>query len=133
MTFCVAQIACEKDINDNVIFKWLRLWQNEGRMSCRLPVTIKSSPSPAMLPVEVIPEPTPSYRPWSTLRIQCRFLLCRVPPWQNGTGEPSPELLALLRRELIGRCHMRASGSRAALQFDNPKLWCSNQNRFYMM
>ncbi|ENR4353261.1 transposase [Salmonella enterica] len=27
---CVAQIARENGINDNVIFKWLRLWQEEG-------------------------------------------------------------------------------------------------------
>lgn len=25
---CVAQIARENGVNDNVIFKWLRLWQN---------------------------------------------------------------------------------------------------------
>ena len=36
---CVAQIARENGVNDNVIFKWLRLWQNEGRISRRLPVT----------------------------------------------------------------------------------------------
>ncbi|HIF7345061.1 TPA: transposase, partial [Escherichia coli] len=35
----VAQIARENGVNDNVIFKWLRLWQNEGRVSRRLPVT----------------------------------------------------------------------------------------------
>ncbi len=33
---CVAQIARENGVNDNVIFKWLRLWQNEGRVSRRL-------------------------------------------------------------------------------------------------
>ncbi|MBI9645123.1 transposase, partial [Escherichia coli] len=39
---CVAQIARENGVNDNVIFKWLRLWQNEGRVSRRLPVTTSS-------------------------------------------------------------------------------------------
>ncbi|MCU9703871.1 transposase [Escherichia coli] len=29
----VARIAREHDINDNLLFKWLRLWQNEGRVS----------------------------------------------------------------------------------------------------
>ncbi|HAJ6155656.1 TPA: transposase, partial [Escherichia coli] len=29
----VARIAREHDINDNLLFKWLRLWQNEGRIS----------------------------------------------------------------------------------------------------
>ncbi|NPF32457.1 transposase, partial [Escherichia coli] len=33
----VACIAREHDINDNLLFKWLRLWQNEGRVSRRLP------------------------------------------------------------------------------------------------
>ena len=38
----VARIAQEHDINDNLLFKWLRLWQNEGRISRRLPVTTSS-------------------------------------------------------------------------------------------
>ena len=43
---CVAQIARENGVNDNVIFKWLRLWQNEGRVSRRLPVTTSSDTFP---------------------------------------------------------------------------------------
>lgn len=39
---CVAQIARENSVNDNVIFKWLRLWQNEERVSRCLPVTTSS-------------------------------------------------------------------------------------------
>ncbi|MGP3221127.1 transposase [Serratia bockelmannii] len=35
----VAQVAREYGINDNVIFKWLRLRQNEGRISRRPPAT----------------------------------------------------------------------------------------------
>lgn len=38
----VARIAREHDINDNRLFKWLRLWQNERRISWRLPVTTSS-------------------------------------------------------------------------------------------
>ena len=56
----VARIAREHDINDNpklfhfcptvltiicqiyLLFKWLRLWQNEGRISRRLQVTTSS-------------------------------------------------------------------------------------------
>ncbi|TQN75935.1 UNVERIFIED_ORG: transposase [Citrobacter freundii] len=33
----VAQIARENGINDNIIFKWLRLWQDEGRCDGHLP------------------------------------------------------------------------------------------------
>ncbi|RFY24199.1 IS66 family insertion sequence hypothetical protein, partial [Salmonella enterica subsp. enterica serovar Enteritidis] len=35
----VARIAREHDINDNVLFKWLRPWQNEWRRKRRIPVT----------------------------------------------------------------------------------------------
>lgn len=57
---CVAQIARENGVNDNVLFKWLRLWQDEGRISRRLLATVESSPLPMMLPVEVIPDPVPT-------------------------------------------------------------------------
>ncbi|MDI6539594.1 transposase [Pantoea ananatis] len=57
---CVAQIARENGVNDNVIFKWLLLWQDEGGISYRLPATIESSSSPTMLPVEVLPDPAPT-------------------------------------------------------------------------
>ncbi|MDA6657243.1 transposase, partial [Escherichia coli] len=50
---CVAQIARENGVNDNVIFKWLRLWQNEGRVSRRLPVTTSSDTGVELLPVEI--------------------------------------------------------------------------------
>ena len=50
---CVAQIARENGVNDNVIFKWLRLWQNEGRLSRRLPVTTSSDTGVELLPVEI--------------------------------------------------------------------------------
>ncbi|KAA0031099.1 transposase, partial [Escherichia coli] len=40
----------------NVIFKWLRLWQNEGRVSRRLPVTTSSDTGVELLPVEITPD-----------------------------------------------------------------------------
>ncbi|MDK9365403.1 transposase [Lelliottia sp. V106_12] len=57
----VAKIARENGVNDNVIFKWLRLWQNEDRISCHLPATVMTSSLPTILPVEVVPDPTPSW------------------------------------------------------------------------
>ena len=53
---CVAQIARENGVNDNVIFKWLRLWQNEGRVSRRLPVTTTSDAGVELLPMEITPD-----------------------------------------------------------------------------
>ncbi|WP_261595589.1 IS66-like element accessory protein TnpA, partial [Escherichia coli] len=52
----VARIAREHDINDNLLFKWLRLWQNEGRISRRLPVTTSSGAGVELLPVEIMPD-----------------------------------------------------------------------------
>ncbi|EBX9481324.1 TPA: transposase [Salmonella enterica] len=104
---CVAQIARENGINDNVIFKWLRLWQNEGRISRRLPATTSSSPSPGLLPVEVIPDPPPSdeLNTGSALFSPLNASSCCV-EFRHGKmtlDNPSPELLAVLIRELTGR------------------------------
>ncbi|EPS8824327.1 transposase, partial [Shigella boydii] len=52
----IARIAREHDINDNLLFKWLRLWQNEGRISRRLPVTTSSDTGVELLPVEITPD-----------------------------------------------------------------------------
>nr|WP_244582683.1 transposase [Escherichia coli] len=52
----VARIAREHNINDNLLFKWLRLWQNEGRVSRRLPVTTSSDTGVELLPVEITPD-----------------------------------------------------------------------------
>ncbi len=106
---CVAQIARENGVNDNVIFKWLRLWQNEGRISRRLPVTTASGAE--LLPVEITPDETkepvaaltpllstPSQSPVSTSSCKVEFR------HGNMTLEnPSPELLTVLLRELTGR------------------------------
>ena len=107
LSACVAQIARGNGVNDNVIFKWLRLWQDEGRISRRLPATIESSPSPMMLPVEVISDPAPTGETntdtgqYSALNASS----CCV-EFRHGKmtlENPSPELLTVLLRELTGR------------------------------
>ena len=49
----VARIAREHDINDNLLFKWLRLSLLKGRISRRLPVTNSSGIGVELLPVEM--------------------------------------------------------------------------------
>lgn len=103
----VAQIARETGVAHNLVFKWLRLWQNEGRISRRLPATIAPTSSSVLLPVEVISDPTQSDEQSTTI--------CQ-PPSLNATSccvefrhgkmtleNPSPELLTVLLRELTGR------------------------------
>ncbi|EKC7686043.1 transposase [Salmonella enterica] len=107
----VARIAREHDINDNLLFKWLRLWQNEGRVSRRLPVTTSSDTGVELLPVEITPdeqkEPmatltpllsTPSHNTVSASSCKIEFRHGKMT-----LENPSPELLTVLIRELSGR------------------------------
>ncbi|HAX5171918.1 TPA: transposase [Escherichia coli] len=107
----VARIAREHDINDNLLFKWLRLWQNEGRISRRLPVTTSSGAGVELLPVEITPdeqkEPMAAIAPSLSTSTQTRVSAssCKV-EFRHGNmtlENPSPELLTVLIRELTGR------------------------------
>ena len=107
----VARIAREHDINDNLLFKWLRLWQNEGRISRRLPVTTSSDTGVELLPVEITPdeqkEPVAAIAPSLSTSTQTRVSAssCKV-EFRHGNmtlENPSPELLTVLIRELSGR------------------------------
>ena len=107
----VARIAREHDINDNLLFKWLRLWQNEGRISRRLPVTTSSDTGVELLPVEITPdeqkEPVAAIAPSLSTSTQTRVSAssCKV-EFRHGNmtlENPSSELLTVLIRELTGR------------------------------
>ena len=109
----VAQLAREHGVDNNLIFKWLRLWQREGRISRRMPPTIvgptvsQSFPaSPTLVPVELIDTPrcaTDAPAP-EALSVACAAS-CHV-EFHYGKmmlENPSPELLTVLIRELTGR------------------------------
>ncbi|EPC0938327.1 transposase [Escherichia coli] len=105
----VARIAREHDINDNLLFKWL--WQNEGRVSRRLPVTTSSDTGVKLLPVEITPdeqkEPVVAIAPSLSTSTQTRVSAssCKV-EFRHGNmtlENPSPALLTVLTRELTGR------------------------------
>ena len=108
---CVAQIARENGVNDNVIFKWLRLWQNEGRVSRCLPITTSSDTGVELLPVEITPDEPKE--PMSILPLllstpsqsTASASSCKVEFHYDKTTlkNPSPELLTVLIRELSGR------------------------------
>ncbi|HBT4274313.1 TPA: transposase [Klebsiella pneumoniae] len=105
----VARIAREHDINDNLLFKWLRLWQNEGRISRRLPVTTSSGTGVELLPVEITPdepkEPVAALTPSLSTQTTVSASSCKV-EFRHGNmtlENPSPELLTVLIRELTGR------------------------------
>ena len=105
----VARIAREHDINDNLLFKWLRLWQNEGRISRRLQVTTSSDTGVELLPVEITPdepqEPVAALTPSLSTQTTVSASSCKV-EFRHGNmtlENPSPELLTVLIRELSGR------------------------------
>ena len=105
----VARIAREHDINDNLLFKWLRLWQNEGRISRRLPVTTSSDAGVELLPVEITPdeqkEPMAALLLSTPSQSTVSASSCKV-EFRHGNmtlENPSPELLTVLIRKLTGR------------------------------
>jgi len=107
----VSQIARENSVGSNLIFKWLRLWQQEGRISRRLPATVTPPSKPVLLPVEVISElPTPdtsadkTRHSRATLPASVSVPSCCI-EFRFGKmtlSNPSPELLGVVLRELTG-------------------------------
>lgn len=101
---CVAQIARENGINDNLLFNWRHLWRNGGLQppgeheTSLLPVTLTPEPDnkiPAPVQVEQINTPSDSLccelvLPAGTLRLK---------------GELTPALLQTLIREMKGSSH----------------------------
>ncbi|ECC6794979.1 transposase [Salmonella enterica] len=71
----VAALARQHDVNDNLLFKWIRLWQREGRVC----YPRKNSLSlPVLIPVQLRAEPSsptsepPSCSPQTACHIKCR-------------------------------------------------------------
>lgn len=106
---CVAKIAREHGINDNVLFKWIRLWQKEGRVSRRLPRTRTVQTSPVLLPVELVKETSamtevkPLMQPPAALSTTASSCCIEFRHGKMTLDNPSPELLAALICELSGR------------------------------
>ena len=99
----VAKIARENGVAHNLIFKWLRMWQNEGRVSRRLPATVTSSSELSLLPVEIVPDPTISDTGSGQCPLNASSCSVELRHGRISLENPSPELLAVLLRELTGR------------------------------
>lgn len=99
----VAKIARENGVAHNLIFKWLRMWQNEGRISRRLTATITPPPGPSLLPVEIVPESTESDIASGLCPLNASSCCVEFRHGKITLENPSPELLAVLLRELTGR------------------------------
>ncbi|WP_072093987.1 transposase [Trabulsiella odontotermitis] len=93
----IAALARQHDVNDNLLFKWIRLWQREGRV-CRS--RKNASPLPALIPVQLQAESSlstfepPSCSPPTACHIKCRG-------GEITLTHPSAELMSTLLRELM--------------------------------
>lgn len=99
----VAKIARENGVAHNLIFKWLRMWQHEGRVSRRLPATIAQPSVPSLLPVKIVPETTASDVASGQCPLNASSCCVEFRHGKITLENPSPELLAVLLRELTGR------------------------------
>ncbi|EAA4684166.1 transposase [Salmonella enterica subsp. enterica serovar Oranienburg] len=99
----VAKIARENGVAHNLIFKWLRMWQNEGRVSRRLPATIVPPSGPSLLPVEIMPDSAVSDTASGLCPLNASSCCVEFRHGKITLENPSPELLAVLLRELTRR------------------------------
>ncbi|MGA4650085.1 transposase [Citrobacter portucalensis] len=99
----VAKIARENGVAHNLIFKWLRMWQNEGRVSRRLPATIVPPSGPSLLPVETMPDPAVSDTASELCPLNASSCCVEFRHGKITLENPSPGLLAVLLRELTGK------------------------------
>lgn len=94
----VAALAREYNINDNLLFKWIRLWQSEGRVS-RPRRQYRKAASASLLPVEVTSEtPLPAVTSADPRQTVCH---ARLLQGDITLHNPSPELLSLILREMM--------------------------------
>ncbi|WP_309582935.1 transposase [Scandinavium tedordense] len=99
----VAKIARESGVVHNLIFKWLRMWQHEGRVSRRLPAAIAQPSAPSLLAVEIVPEATVSDVASGLYPLNASSCCVEFRHSKITLKNPSQELLAVLLRELTGR------------------------------
>lgn len=93
----IAALARQHDVNDNLLFKWIRLWQREGRV-CR--PRKNSSSLPALIPVQLQAEPSlPAFEPPSCSPPTACHIKCRG--GEITLTHPSAELMSTVLRELM--------------------------------
>jgi transposase len=94
----VAAIARENGFNDNLLFKWLRLWNAQGCLTRK--VASASTDKTVLIPVTTAhpasPEHTTEAAPATLCRIELRHDTILL-------QEPSTELICHLIRELSGK------------------------------
>ncbi|WP_350417962.1 transposase [Pectobacterium aroidearum] len=96
----VAALARQYDVNDNLLFKWVRLWQREGQVA-RSRGEYRKNSSPALLLVQLTPPMSdlPSVIP----SVGSTDTVChaRLRHGDITLHNPSAELMRLVLREMM--------------------------------
>ncbi|EBG2396907.1 transposase [Salmonella enterica subsp. enterica] len=98
----VAKIARENGVAHNLIFQWLRMWQNEGWVSRRLPATIPPPSEMSLLPVEIVSEPTALNTSSGQCPLNASSCCVEFRHGKISLRNPSPEFLAVLTVRALG-------------------------------
>nr|WP_225368436.1 transposase [Enterobacter hormaechei] len=96
----VAAIAREYGVNNNLLFKWMRIWQREGLIS-RPRRQYRKTASPTLLPVQITP-PTSALPPVTSMA-SSQDIIChaRLLHGEITLHNPSTELMSLVLREMM--------------------------------
>ena len=73
----VAALARQYNVNDNLFFKWMRLWKNEGRVAKPRGRKAKPPAMPALVPIQIV-HPLPAPEPKPDVSADCVISACEV-------------------------------------------------------
>ncbi|RRW59351.1 transposase [Pantoea dispersa] len=93
----VAALAREHNVNDNLLFKWIRLWKNEGRVAKPRGRKAKPAALPALVPVQIV-HPLPAPEPKPGISADC---VIRLPGGEISLHNPSPEQLSAMLQAMM--------------------------------
>lgn len=88
----VAALARQHNVNDNLLFKWMRLWKNEGRVATPRGRKTKMPALPALVPVQIV-HPLPAQVPLPDATADC---IIRLPGGEISLHNPTPEQLSAM-------------------------------------
>ncbi|MBP2154265.1 transposase [Erwinia rhapontici] len=101
----VADVGRRHNVNDNLLFKWIRLFQSEGQVTRRQSKACHIPPALMLLPVHITENtatPTTSQRPSLEHPCSCDVTFARG---RLTLTSPSTEFLTVLVRELMNGPH----------------------------
>lgn len=97
----VAALARQHNVNDNLLFKWIRLWKKSGRVATPRRKKYATAPAPVLMPVQVAPLLPVSQPPPDT----AATCVIRLPGGEISLHNPSSEQLSVMLQALMRGGH----------------------------